>query len=387
MNRRKNRMSTCRWGVAALVLACGAAAVHAGDSGMLQTALWKGGGNGYHTYRIPAIAVTKQGTVLAFCEGRRKHGGDAGDIDLLGKRSTDHGKTWSEQEVIYNDGVNTCGNPCPVVDLETGTVWLFSTWNLGSDHEGQIIAGQSKDTRRVFVMSSTDDGLTWSKPSEITAGVKKPDWTWYATGPGSGMQIVHGRHKGRLIAACDHMEAKTKHYYSHIIYSDDHGKTWQLGGRTPKHQVNECEVVELSDGRLMLNMRSYDVSKKMRQRAFSRDGGLTWEEQGFDDSLIEPICQASIERYSWSGVNKESVILFSNPASAQRVNMTVRASFDDAETWTRKLVLHPGPSAYSDLAVLADGAVFCLYERGEKQPYEEIVLARFTLADLVTDKK
>ena len=93
--------------------------------------LFVSGQEGYHTYRIPALVVTTQGTVLAFCEGRKHSGGDAGDIDLLVKRSTDHGKTWSPQQLIWNDAGNTCGNPCAVVDEPTGTVWLLSTWNRG----------------------------------------------------------------------------------------------------------------------------------------------------------------------------------------------------------------------------------------------------------------
>lgn len=352
---------------------------------MTQTTVWQSGTGGYHTYRIPALVVTPQGTVLAFCEGRKLGQGDAGDIDLLVKRSSDNGKTWSEQAVIWDDGANTCGNPCPVVDTETGKVWIFCTWNLGRDREHQIINGHSKDTRRVFLMSSEDDGNTWSKPKTITDDVKKPDWTWYATGPGSGIQIQKGRYAGRLVLACDHIEANTKNYYSHVVYSDDHGKTWNLGGRTPHHQVNECEVVELSDGRLMLNMRNYDRSQTLRQRAFSRDGGVTWEDQGFDKMLIEPICQASIQRYSWADRADESVILFSNPASRKRVNMTVRASIDEGKTWTEGITLHAGPSAYSDLAVLTDGTAACLYERGNHSPYEQIALARFTLQDLHTD--
>lgn len=371
--------------LAVLVCLCMAGSTQAGDGPLKQQSLWKGGEGGYHTYRIPALVVTPQGSILAFCEGRKSSSSDAGDIDLLLRRSLDNGETWSQQKVIWNDRGNTCGNPCPVVDAETGTLWLLCTWNRGDDREHAIINGRSKDTRRVFVMSSTDDGLTWSDPREITSDVKNPRWTWYATGPGSGIQIRHGEHAGRLVLACDHIEAKTKHYYSHIVYSDDHGKTWKLGGRTPNHQVNECTVVELSDRRLMLNMRNYDRSKTCRQRAFSRDGGITWQDQGFDTTLVEPICQASIERYSWPAQGKQGVILFANPASTTRVNMTVRASFDDGETWPSKLRLHSGPSAYSDLAVLSDGTAACLYERGTDQPYEQIALARFALQALHAD--
>ena len=341
--------------------------------------LFVGGRDGYHTYRIPALAVATNGTLLAFCEGRVKGAGDSGDIDLLLKRSTDGGKTWSAQQVLWDDTGNCCGNPCAVVDRETGTVWLLSTWNRGDDHEGEIIAGKSKDTRRVFAMRSDDNGVTWSKPVEITTTTKQDTWTWYATGPGSGIQIENGPHKGRLIIPCDHIEAGSKRYFSHVIFSDDHGVTWQMGGRTPIDRVNECEVVELSGGRLMLNMRNYDRAQRKRQVAFSDDAGITWTDQRHDEALIEPICQAAIERFRPPSGGQPGVILFSNPASTGgRVRMTLRASLDDGKTWPHAGVLHEGPSAYSDLAVLPDGSAACLYEAGEKHPYESIVFARIS---------
>ena len=348
-----------------------------------QTVVWQSGQGEYHTYRIPAITVTTKGTVLVFCEGRKKGLSDAGDIDLLCRRSTDNGATWSTQQVVWNHESNTCGNPCPIVDRQTGTVWLLMTWNRGDDRESQIIAKTSKDSRRVYVTSSADDGKTWAAPKEITDIAKKPDWTWYATGPGGGIQIEKGPHAGRMVVPCDHIEAGTKHYYSHVIYSDDHGETWQLGGSTPQDKVNECEVVELTDGRLMLNMRNYDRSKKNRQVAYSTDGGITWNDQHFDEALIEPICQASIRRYSWPVDGGKNIILFSNPASSTgRVNMTIRASFDDGKTWPLQKVLHNGPSAYSDLVVLGNGKVACLHEYGAKNPYEQIKLSLFDLADM-----
>lgn len=345
--------------------------------------LFPSGKDGYHTYRIPALAVTGKGTVLAFCEGRKNSWGDSGDIDLLVKRSTDNGKTWSNQQVIWDDGSNCCGNPCVVVDRETGTLFLLSTWNCGDDHEGAIIAKTSKDTRRVFVLQSTDDGQTWSKPQEITGTAKKPDWTWYATGPGSGIQIEHGPHKNRLVIPCDHIEAETKHYYSHIIFSDDHGKTWQLGGRTPQHQVNECEVVELAGGKLMLNMRNYNRANRNRQTAISDDGGVTWHSQAHDPALIEPICQAAIERFRWPQGDQPGVIIFSNPASTNgRVNLTLRASMDDAKTWPLTKVLWAGPSGYSDLAALPNGQIACLYEGGAENIAESIIFAAVDMREL-----
>lgn len=350
---------------------------------VVQAPLFARGEAGYDTYRIPALAVTNAGTVLAFCEGRNDGGGDTGNIDLLLKRSVDNGKTWSAQQVVWDDGGNTCGNPAPVVDRETGTIHLLMTWNRGDDHERDIIDLKSKDTRRVYVARSTDDGVTWTVPEEITGSTKRADWTWYATGPGAGIQIAQGAHQGRLVIPCDHIEAETKDYYSHVVFSDDYGATWVLGGRSPEPQVNECEVVELSDGRLMLNMRNYDRSQHQRQVAVSADGGLTWTDQRHDAALIEPVCQASIRGVGDPDGNGVRPVLFSNPASEEnRENMTVRLSMDDGVNWERSVVLHAGASAYSDLAVLGDGSIACLYERGEKNPYETITFAQFALGDL-----
>ncbi|MCP4642279.1 MAG: exo-alpha-sialidase [bacterium] len=349
--------------------------------------IYVSGTDGYNTYRIPALLVTQKGTLLAFCEGRKSGGGDTGDIDMLVKRSEDNGATWSGQQVIWDDGANVCGNPCPVVDESTGTIWLTMTWNLGKDHERQIIAGDSQDTRRVFVCHSTDDGLTWSKPTEITETAKKPNWTWYATGPCTGIQLKQGPHKGRMVIPCDHIESETDDYYSHIIYSDDHGATWTLGGRTPTDQVNECQVVELADGRLMLNMRNYDRTKKQRAVSISEDGGMTWSSLWRDPELPEPRCQASLVRYTLAADGGKNRLLFSNPASPDdRVKMTVRLSHDEGETWAASKELHAGPAAYSDLAVLPGGDIACFYEAGVENAYETIVFHRFTL-DWLTDGK
>ena len=345
--------------------------------------IFESGKDGYHTYRIPSLLVTARGRLLAFAEGRRNGSGDSGDIDLLLKRSIDQGKTWTPAQTVWDDGPNVCGNPCPVVDRDTGTIWLLLTWNRGNDKEPEIIAGRSKDTRRAFVTSSTDDGLTWSRPREITAAIKKPEWTWYATGPGAGIQIEHGPHKGRLVVPCDHIEAVSRRYVSHVIYSDDHGQTWQLGASTPRDTVDECEVVELVGGRLMLNMRNYDRSVATRQTATSPDGGLTWTDQRHAPELIEPTCQASIRRHSWPVGDRAGVILFSNPASTRREKMTVRASLDDGRSWAFSRLLDPRPSAYSCLATLPDGSVGILYETGSRSPYETIVFARFALSWLV----
>ncbi len=337
-----------------------------------QSDIWTSGTEGYDTYRIPAIIATTRGTVLAFCEGRRSSRSDTGDIDMLVKRSEDGGRTWSDQELVWADAGNTCGNPCPVVDGETGKVWLLMTHNMGIDRESEIIEGTSQGSRTVWVTASEDDGRTWREPRDITSTAKRADWTWYATGPGNGIQLS----SGRMLIPCDHIEASTKRYYSHVIYSEDHGETWRMGGTTLQDQVNECCVTELENGDVLLNMRNYDRALRTRQFAVSGDGGMTWRNQRHDETLIEPICQAALVRYPGAGDR----LLFSNPASRdERCNLTVRLSDEAGGSWPREKVLHPGPSAYSSLAVLPDGTVACLYERGEDHPYETIKLVRFDL--------
>lgn len=216
---------------------------------------------------------------------------------------------------------------------------------------------------------STDDGISWSKPVEITKDVKQADWTWYATGPGVGIQT----RGGRLVIPCDNSVAGTKARQSHVIYSDDHGASWKLGGVVGPG-CNECQVVELTDGRLMLNMCSYRGNHH-RLVTLSKDGGQTWSEPAEDAALIDPVCQASILRYP----GDKSHILFSNAASTRREKLTVRLSYDEAKTWPVARELHPGPSAYSCLTALPDAEIGCLCECGNKQPYEGITFVRFSL--------
>ncbi len=345
-----------------------------------RTRVFVSGQDGYHTYRIPSLLVTGRGTLLAFAEGRKHGGSDTGDIDLLLKRSTDGGRTWLAPQTVWDDGPNVCGNPCPVVDQTTGTIWLLLTWNRGDDHEPDIIAGKSRDTRRVFVTRSDDDGVTWAEPREITATAKQTNWTWYATGPGAGIQIAHGPHRGRMVIPCDHIEAGSRRYFSHVIVSDDAGRTWTLGGTTPRDQVNECEVAEIQDGGLLLSMRNYDPSQRRRQQAVSSDGGMTWTDQRLVPELPDPTCQASLRRHSWPRDGRPGALLFSNPASTRRDHLTVRVSHDDGRTWPVSRLLDPRPAAYSCLAVLGDGDVAILYEAGDRNPYESLVFSRFPLA-------
>ena len=344
--------------------------------------IYRNNEEGYKCFRIPALITTAKGSLLAFAEGRKNNCGDAGDIDLVLKRSEDGGKTWSELQVVWNDSTNTCGNPAPVVDQKTGNIILLSTWNLGSDHEKDIINGSSKDTRRIFVLSSTDEGRTWSGAKEITKNVKKDNWTWYATGPGRGIQLSKGKHKGRLVIPSNHVVAQTKKNYSHVIYSDDRGSTWNLGGITQQDSVNESTIAELSNGRLMLNMRNAS-KKRNRQIAISKNSGKSWSAIYPDTTLIEPVCEGNLIQYKFPG--KKECLLFSNPAStSSRTQMTIRVSYDNGKTWPLKKLVYEGPSAYSCLTVLPNGSLGFFYEAGYQKPYEGIVFEEIQLGEINT---
>lgn len=339
--------------------------------------IYVSGLDGYHTFRIPACVVTNDGTVLAFCEGRRGSTSDSGDIDLVLKRSLDGGEVWQPMQVVWDDGINTCGNPCPVVDRETGTIWLLMTHNLGSDHEGAIWDRTSEGTRTVWVTSSDDDGLTWSAPRDITTDVKDADWTWYATGPGVGIQL----RDGRLLIPCDHGVAISKDYHSHVIYSDDHGLSWKIGGTVPDPATSESQVVELADGNVMINIRNHPKRTGYRTVAVSDDGGLTWSKTRLDSTLIDPACQGSVLRYTLAREHGKNRMLYSGPADAKsRIRMTVYLSTDEGDAWPVSRLVHEGPSAYSCLTVLPDMSIACMYEGGDSHTREKIAFARFNLA-------
>ncbi|MHC5537498.1 sialidase family protein [Singulisphaera rosea] len=340
------------------------------------TEVFKSGTGGYHTYRIPSLLVTPKGTVLAFCEGRKTGHADHGDIDLLLRTSTDGGRTWGPVQIVYEEGGTeplTIGNPCPVVDRDTGTVVLTFCRN----------------NRDVLVTSSRDEGRTWSTPRFVTSSVKKDGWQWYATGPGVGIQLEHGSRRGRLVIPCDHDEVVdgSRAMHSHVIYSDDHGQTWELGG-TVGPNTDECQVVELADGELLINMRN-DWGRKgshkelggKRMISRSRDGGRTWAKPEFDETLIEPVCQASLIRVQAEEPPLKPLLLFSNPASTRsRRGMTLRASRDEGRSWPIALPVDAGFSAYSCLAALPDRRIGLLYEQGNAA---QIVFAVFSLSDIL----
>ena len=323
--------------------------------------IYNQGTDGFELYRIPAIVKSKSNTLLAFAEARKaRSNGDSGDIDLVVKRSSDNGKTWSKQITIWNDGQNTCGNPVPIVD-DRGRIHLLMTWNFQTDKWGAITNGTGEDSRRPYYTYSDDDGITWAQPVEITSSVKKEKWDWYATGPCHGIQIQKGIHKGGLVAPnyFTTRESGKVTSYSHIIYSDDYGKTWKPGEPTPVGGVGECSVAEIGEGTLMLNMRADEGF--YRKSCTSIDGGLTWSSPQISIDQIDCKCQGSI-------LSIGGAVFLSNAASAtERINMTIKKSTDNGKNWKGQYTVYEGNSGYSDIVELSDSQIAIIYEGGEKR--------------------
>ena len=314
--------------------------------------LFKNHREGYKMYRIPSVIKTGSGKLLAFCEGR-KGLMDRGDIDLVMKSSEDNGNTWSSLKIIWDMGPNTCGNPSPVFDKVTG----------------EVIVVASLNNDKVYVLRSKDEGGHWEQPRDITAAIKPGNWKWYATGPVHAIQLEQPTFKNRIVMPCNHTTLDNGQHVSHVIYSDDHGMSWQLGGSVPNPKTDECTVAELSGGALILNMRNNDRGLPHRKISMSSDGGVTWTGAVFDSTLIEPVCQGSLLRYSFT----PDVLLFSNPWHKQkRKNLTLSISPDNGKSWAKQVTVFVGKSAYSDLVALNNGDVLCLFETGKLWPYAGI---------------
>lgn len=338
------------------------------------------GMGGYHTFRIPAVVEAADGTIIAFAEARKNTGRDEGHIELVTRRSTDNGKTWGQLQVVWADAPNVCGNPAPVVDRRDGTIYLFCCWGAGDESEQAIISGTAKTGRKVFILTSTDNGESWSAPRDITPMVKRDNWTWYATGPGHAMQLYNKSFAGRIIVPCDHgvFNGTSSDYSSHIIYSDDKGETWHIGATA--QGGNESMATELANGDIMLNMRwqpvfdsrDIKVTDRYRRVGLSRDGGLTFHKVYADSTLVEPICQGAIETIRGVDGKPTERVLFSNPAAQSgRRNLTLRMSEDSGRTWKHSILIAK-LGAYSDIIVLRDGDVGVLCETGFTHGHESI---------------
>ncbi|SDS49230.1 sialidase family protein [Opitutus sp. GAS368] len=352
-----------------------------------QTDVFVAGHDGVFQYRIPGIITSNQGTLVAFCDARMERAGDPPNrIDLVMKRSVDGGKTWGPLRTLVDNGKGAVADSCGLVDRQTGTLWIFSVYapeGVGSQNAADGVAGA---TFQFKTITSDDDGLTWSGPKDFTPMMKRPDWAAGSTGVGNGIQMRNGRLiLPRYNADYRRPRATPETATSFVCYSDDHGKTWKMGAPVQgAGGANECQVAELTDGTLMINMRG--MAGNARKVAYSKDGGATWSPPVEDPALIEPRCQGSLCRLTGASTPDRSRLLFANPASLKRENLTVRLSFDEGRTWVAAKSIHPGPAAYSCLTGLPDQSAGCLYECGEKDPYEKITFARFNV-EWLTDGK
>lgn len=343
------------------------------------------------TYRIPGLATTSKGTLIAVYDVRYLNSRDLqGHVDIGMSRSTDGGNSWEPMKIILDKGEsgglpqdqNGVGDPAILVDQETGTIWVAAVWAHGKPGKPTWTASQpgldSTETGQLLLIRSDDDGKTWSPPINITSQVKDPKWYLFLQGPGKGITMKNGT----LVFAAQYKD-ENQMPHSTIIYSTDHGTTWKSG--TPsKSNTTEAQVVQLADGSLMLNMR--DNRGKSRSVSVTHDLGLTWTEHPSSRSaLTEPVCMGSLDWFTFKkpGRPEKKILLFSNPDSdTQRINIKLKLSFDEGRSWPTgyQVLLDAGRSAgYSCLTQIDDNTVGILYESSQAN----LVFQKINLREII----
>jgi sialidase-1 len=350
-----------------------------------ETIVFKSGTEGHKSFRIPAIVALPNGELLAFAEGRVNNSADFGDINIVMKRSSDKGKTWSKLIMLVDQASLQAGNPAPVVDLQDpgylkGVVYLF--YNTGNNHENEIRKGNGM--REVWFICSYDLAKTWSEPVNITTMVHKPlqpglnsvynfkdDWRSYANTPGHAMQFQKGKYKGRLLIPANHSagppQPQFRDYRAHAYYSDDHGKTFQLSPSFDIEGSNESIATELSNDRILMSVRNQQGDIRNRILAYSSTGGEKWDTAYFEKQLPDPVCQGSLITIGYK--KGKAIIASSNAADQkQRNNLRIKISYDEGLSWEKTIVVDW--TAYSDLVLINKRSLGILYE---KNNYAEIV--------------
>lgn len=329
-----------------------------------------------HTYRIPSLVTTTNGTLLAISDARYENSSDVpGDIDLVVRRSTDNGDTWSSEITINTEHG---GDACTVVDKTTGRIFVFYAY---SEFQGIFSSDgnpNSPNCLRSQYVYSDDDGLTWSAPVDLTADLYEVGDKSYWASAGSGIQLRNGT----LVIPIGVVRPGNQ-IFGALIYSTDHGTTWNRSATNSFSGFDENTLIELNDGRIMVNSRNHYGTGR-RLITYTSDLGSTWEPYAFDATLIDPICQGNILRYTSTldGYNQDR-ILFSNPGSTSgRIDGTLRISYDEGQTWAYSKLYQTGSSAYSSTAILPDGKIGLLYE---SDGYTKIKFKRFNLEDLTDD--
>ncbi len=353
---------------------------HAGSGQTLhKTPVWKQGDDGIFAFFVYGLTVTQKGSILVFAEARISSSADDGPHHIVMRRSTDKGKSFSASRILVEsrDG-ESWANPTAVQDRKTKQVFLF--YALNEKNVGS----------RLFYICSKDDGLNWSQPTELTYLFEKNnnDWTFHLPGPGHGIQL-NNKH---LLVPVWHRRAVSfpaneRRYGVNCLYSDDHGKTWKTGGDTPTGELNESQIVEQPNGDVLLIGRTHAGQNGAWQAAVtSKDGGISWSNPiDYVEGLTGRVCDIGLTRHSF----KPDILLVSQPADLKkRKDLTVRMSRDGGKTWPVSKLLEEGGATYSDLAVLPDKTIVCLYGHGgtEHMP-QNVSLVRFDLSWLQTNTK
>ncbi|MCT9111649.1 exo-alpha-sialidase [Streptomyces mirabilis] len=342
---------------------------------------------GYACFRIPAVVRSRHGTLLAFAEGRVRDCGDAGDIDIVVKRSADGGRTWGPLQVVNEGAGDTHGNPAPIVDRETGRIVLAETYNTGrTDGRGCDVPCD----RTPHLQYSDDDGLSWSAPRDLSAEILPPNWnSWYATGPVHGIQLTRGRHAGRLVFGVNTETwngSRVTANNAALITSDDGGDHWRIGASdswpiaddgTFRQKPSELSLTERADGSVLVSGREQDgTDLGHRTQTVSRDGGDSFTAPFRElPGLYAPQVQGSVLRLG------DRILLACPGDPDRRRTMMIRSSYDGGRTWDsvdRGTVVTTDWSGYSDLVGIGGGAVGLLYEGGAVDARDEVRFARFT---------
>jgi len=371
------------------ILVLAACCCRGGDALLTHTDVFRSGGDGYKSYRIPAIVEAPDGALLAFAEARKENQGDpgSGDIDLVMKHSRDRGATWSALVVIDDPGEKwSASNPTPVLDRSNGRLWIaFNRWRPG---KGTFESRPGTDENQTWLRFSDDNGRSWSEARDITREARDFEaWSAMFLGPGGAIQTKSGRlllPAARCPETCSVMSAVPGWQGSlylmraYAIYSDDHGVTWKRGGLLPA-LTDENQLVELADGALMIDARQGNGDR--RWTGISQDGGAMWQRP--QPGQVVTRVATSIERYTLksAGADRDR-LLWTGLAGPARQHLVVRVSYDEGQTWTNERTLYGGLAAYSDLAALKDGTAGVLWERGVSALSQFITFTRFNRAFL-----
>ena len=314
--------------LAALVLLASVNPANGGETTepLRKADLFRAGDGGYVMYRIPGIVVTGRGTILAYCEARAGHG-DWTKQDVLLRRSTDGGRTWGPPRKMAVAPPDLKPNPAAVAKglAKDNEMTAHNAVAIIDDKPGVVHFLYHLEYARVFYLRSDDDGVTWSKPREITSVIDgfrdRYDWKVVGNGCGHAIQLRNGPHRGRLLAAVWLSTGTGGHAHRPsdvaVIYSDDGGTTWQRGDFIARNgqksaggekivNPSETMLVELSDGRVLANLRT-ESTRQRRLLSISPNGAADWSAPDFHEELVEPICMAGMVRLD------DGAILFSNP--------------------------------------------------------------------------